>query len=376
MMSGRTSESLYDNVIRDLIRLGRGDIKYGKQPQRCYVSSRNIEIACASADNERSWGRIQGKTVYGWLADEIVQHPKSFVTMAQSRCRGGGKPSPKFWTCNPDSPSHFIKKQYMENEEIDKMNWYFTFDDNPLLTKEYINELKNSYTGIYYDRFIMGKWVIAEGIVYDRFNRAIHVIKDYPQNEVKEYVLGIDWGYAKDHPLAIGLIAITDRAYYVIDEIYVEKTLIDESLVKMMKDKGWYKLRLRRVDPEASFIVKDVETKPSYAYCDSSRPDLMDTFYKLSGINVVPAIKDVDDGIQAVHRKFNKSGDGSYGLYFLDKCHNHIREFELYRWLESLSGEGKNVPKPKDDHCPDEVRYVIYTRERGKVRVLKDPRRN
>jgi len=373
MMSGKTKESLYDNVIRDMQSLDSiNDLKYDKNPQRLTVLSKNIEIACASADNERSWGRIQGKTVYGWLADEIVQHPKQFVKMAHSRCRGGGVPSPKFWTCNPDSPSHFIKTDYIDNQKIDVKNWFFGFQDNPLLSQEYIDELKNSYTGVFYQRFCEGKWVLAEGVIYDKFHRAQHVVDTYPVREVNEYIIGIDWGYANDHPLVLSLIACTNDAYYVIDELYIEQQLIDKTLVEILLNRGWLKLPFKRWN---GYKWVDTEGRPSAAYPDSARPDLINQFYKLTNIPTYPAVKDVEDGIQAVQRRFVPQGNNRYGLYFLSKCINHIREFELYRWDQFQSGDGKNVPLKKNDHCPDSIRYAIYTRDRGRARQIKDFRK-
>ena len=372
MMSGKTGESLYDNVIRDLVKFSDGDISYGKQPPRCYVHSKKIEIACASADNERSWGRIQGKTVHGWLADEIVQHPETFVRMAQSRCRGEGKPSPKFWTCNPDSPSHFIKTGFIDNPKIDVRNWFFSFEDNPMLGRDYVNELKNSYTGIYYDRFILGKWVLAEGVIYDKFLRSIHVVNDYPRKAVKEYIIGIDWGYATDHPMALVLMAVTDKAYYVIDEVYLEKQLIDSTLMDILGGRGWFNIPLLYYN---GLNYSEMFVKPSYAYCDSARPDYIDQFQKLSGVVSLPAFKQVDEGIQAVQRRFIKTGDGSYGLYIMDKCINTIRELELYRWDKKMSGLGKDTPIKVDDHTCDAIRYAIFTRDRGRVRQIQDMRR-
>jgi len=373
MMSARTNESLYDNIIRLMLEFDQiGDIVYSKQPQRVYIKSKNIEIACSGVDNERSWGRIQGKTAHGWLADEIVQHNKSFVNMAYSRVSGGKRY--KFWTSNPDSPSHFIKTDYIDNETMsDRIGvWNFNFLDNPDLSDEYVENLKNTYTGIYYDRFISGKWVLAEGVIYDKFNRADHVVKDFPVAEIKEYIIGIDWGYAKDHPLAIILIAVGSGTLWVIDEIYAEKQLIDDSLINLMKRKGWYDLKYQQRDPGSvgSVITHSGIVKPSKAYCDSARPDLLTVFHRKSGITSIGASKEVEDGIQAVQRKFIKGGDGRYGLYILEKCKNVIRELELYRWDQAQSGLGKDVPIKRDDHTTDALRYAIYTRERGTVRFV------
>jgi len=373
MMTGKTSEALYDNIIREMIKLDdTGDIRHVRNPSRIFIGSKNIEIACVGANNHESRERIQGKTVYGWLADEIVQHPKSFVLMAQSRCRGGGEIRPKFWTCNPDSPSHFIKTNYIDNLKLDVKNWNFVFEDNPFLTSGYIEELNNSYLGIYNDRFIKGLWVLAEGVIYDKFRKDIHVVKDYNPNAVDEYILGIDWGYAKDHPLAILLIAVCGADYIVVDEVYEEGQLIDKTLIDKLRNRGWYKLPIYKPDKELTFIQPSkTETIPNWAYADTARPDLIKQFYQFSGIRTVGAIKDVDDGIQAVHRKLVVKGDGRPNLFVLEKCRNTIKEFELYSWDQKANENGKGVPKKWDDHAMDSLRYAIFTRERARVRRIK-----
>lgn len=387
ILSGNTIESLYDNVITDLLTIDSGigwlEYKTVASRQRLIVKPTGTRVKCVGANNARAGDRIQGGNEDGWYADEIIKQPKSFTEMAISRCRkdvdGTMMTSPIIWTFNPDSPSHYIKLEYFD--KLSKMNGqeiWFDFKDNPLIYDEttgkykgdYVDRMANRFSGVFKERMFHGRWSLAEGVIYDKFNRDVHIVDEYPIGQVKEYAIGVDWGYAHDHPLAIGLWAITDQAYYCIDEIYIEQQLIDKTLIDKMRIMGWYKLPITW-KPEGEFVKKQADiTKPDYAYCDDARPDLMAQFHKLSGITTLGACKDVEDGIQAVQRKFIKQGDGSYGMYFLRKCVNHIREFELYAWDRLLSGMGKNVPKKVNDHCPDETRYVVYTRERGKVKMI------
>lgn len=345
LMSGKTSESLYDNVIRDMISTKVDTYKdfiYRSQPQRLIVKSKNIEIACASADNEKSWARVQGKTVYGWLGDEIVSHPKNFVQMAVSRCRGDGKTWPKFWTCNPDMPAHFIKKDYIDNKVLDVKNWSFGFEDNPILTQEYIDEVKNSYTGVFYQRYIDGKWTHAEGVIYDLFNRPTYVKKTYPKERIVEYVLGVDWGY--EHPMGILLIGITgDSQYWIIDEIRERHMLVDEKLSTMMLNKWQQKLEC--------------------IYCDPARPEYIRQLYDLFDrkIQVVSAQNDVIEGIQEVQKLFIKRGNGEHGIYVLENCVHLIEELEGYRWKEG-KGVREDTPVKEKDDLVDPLRYVVFSR--------------
>jgi PBSX family phage terminase large subunit len=369
LLSGNTQESLYDNIIKptlDIDPLGVLEYKNLKGKQRLVCHLNNVEMSCVGANNEKAQDRIQGKNVFIWIGDEIVKQPRSFVQMALSRCRQVIDNTmyimPTIWTCNPDNPSHYIKTDYMDKEndpEINIKNLYFGFKDNPTITDEYIEQIKKLYSGIFYERMILGKWVFSEGSIYDKFDRSKHIVREYPKEQIQEYILGVDWGY--ENPLGILLIGVDfDNTYYIIDEIYQTKQLINKELLDLMKLKGWFDLKRG-----------EVQLKPVYAYCDSANPGEMQQLWDLTKISTIPAIKDVRDGIQAVQRKLIDKGNGKYGLYVLENCVNYIKEKENYKWKLNKSGEGKDEPEKRDDHLMDAARYAVYTRERGIAKPLK-----
>lgn len=394
ILSGNTNESLYDNVITELLNLDMGinELEYKNVANRYRLINRitGTRAKCIGANNERAQNRIQGGNEDGWYADEVVTQPKTFVDMALSRLRyekdGALMEAPAIWTLNPNSRSHYIKVDYLDRiGKINGIEYFYDFKDNPLIYDEktgkfkgtFVKNLENRYSGVFKIRMIDGKWANAEGCIYDKFNRNEHVVKDYPKKQVKEYILGIDWGYATDHPLAILLIAVTDDSYYIIDEIYLTHQLIDKSLKEIMTKKGWFELPYYQYNEKEIFSpAKTYRTTISYAYADSARPDYIHQFGLLTGISTVGGLKSVDEGIQSVQRKLIKQGNGKYGLYILSKCVNTIREFELYRWDKKLTtDEGKDTPLKKDDHCPDAIRYPIFTRDSGRARQVKDFRR-
>ena len=336
LMSGKTNESLYDNVIRDMIRFQpvKGDIVKHTNPMRLSIRSKGIEIACADASNEKSWGRIQGKTVYGWLGDEVTQHPENFVKMAQGRCRGEGKVWPKFWTCNPSFPEHFIKHDYMDNKELDVKSWHFTLDDNPALSEEYKTEVKASYKGIYYDRYVLGLWVLAEGAVYPEFNRDIHV-KDFEVAESWERVRAIDYGYTNPFVCLWGALD-EDGRLYIYDEHYQAERLI-EYHADAIKE---------RPEPVA-WTVADWDSQ-------------MNAELQAKGIPTVNAKKAVEVGIQTIMQRLAVAGDGKPRLVIHPRCVNTIREFGLYQRTPQsrMGGNVKEEPLKENDHTCDALRYL------------------
>lgn len=336
MMSGKTAESLYDNVIRDLVKLNPADIIYRANPKpRIYVESKNIEIACADASNEKSWGKVQGKTVAGWLADEITRHPRSFVLMAQSRCRAEGKIWPKFWTCNPENQEHYILKEYILNDKLDIYSIDFILDDNPILSDEYKAELKNSYTGVYYDRLILGKWVNAEGLVYSNFSKDIHVIEPFKIPDEWTVYRGIDWGY-KHTFVCLWIAEDGDGRLYVFDEHFQTERLIEYHAEKI-KERGY-----SNVVTVADHDAQDAAEIRQY------------------GIYTIPAKKDVPMGIQKVIKRLQVQLDRKPRLFVFKNCLNTIKEFQLYEWEEKREGKAeKEEPRKQHDHCMDVIRYIV-----------------
>jgi len=342
LMSGKTSESLYDNVIRQLVALHPADLRLYRSPMRVVVRSKGIEIACADANNEASWGRIQGKTVFGWLADEVTQYPESFTKMAQSRCRGDGKVWPKFWTCNPGTPQHYIKTDYINNTDLDVGLWEFTLDDNPVLSSEYIEEVKASYSGVYYDRYILGKWVHAEGMVYDEWSRENHVVAPFEIPKHWRRIRVIDWGYT--NPFVCLWIAIDeDGRAYVYDEHYRSRTLIKDHAEAIQTRTGTF---------EATIADHDAQDNAEL---------------RQHGIVTRNADKDIEAGLQKVKSRLQLAGDNRPRLMVFSSCASVIREMELYRWPTSREGRNeKEQPLKENDHAMDALRYGVMYLDGGK----------
>jgi PBSX family phage terminase large subunit len=364
LITGKKSDAVERNVIHPFLELCEQEgidnqFIYTRSPRKLIYKPKNIICYIEGANDEGAEPRIRGMTTQAWLADEVTLYPKSFFLQAIGRCSAGFRF--KFLTCNPDSPSHYIQTEIIDKvktEKIDGKVWYFTLDDNPVLNEEYIDQIKNLYSGVFYDRFISGKWVQSEGVVYDKFIRAQHLFKEYLKNQIKEYLIGIDWGY--ENPLVLLLIAVDfDDRYFVVDEIYAIHQLIDNELLNQMVRKGWFELKRG-----------DIKMPISYAYADPSRPDYIHLFYQLTKIPCIPAVNSVIEGIQCVQKLLMKRKDETYGLTINESCINFIKEIESYRWKTDKQGEGKDEPIKEMDHGCDAIRYALFTYSRGRVKVI------
>lgn len=207
LMSGESTDSLYRNVIGDMIFiLGRSRAVYqdsakgGAQLIINYNGKTKI-CYCRGGSKANDEGKIRGITIGGWMADEITLHHESFVKQALSRMSLEGAKA--FWTTNPDSPYHYIKTEYIDKaQEKGYYHWHFNLDDNLTLSEEYKKNIKNAYSGVFYQRFILGLWILAEGVIYDMFNKATHVVPTMERKYTKKYI-SIDYG--TQNPTTFGM---------------------------------------------------------------------------------------------------------------------------------------------------------------------------
>ena len=203
LMTGKTITSLDRNCLGLLKTLVGDNFTYSKNQKHGTLFGRRIWLEGAS--DERAESKIRGMTLAGAYVDELTQIPESFYSMLLSRL--SVKNAKLYATTNPDAPNHWVKTNIIDNEEIEKKVWQFTLDDNEILKRqneEYFENLKREYKsmgGVFYERFILGMWVLAEGLIYKQFaNNTELFMKDEPVDENGKRInfmiisIGIDYG--------------------------------------------------------------------------------------------------------------------------------------------------------------------------------------
>jgi len=207
LMSGKTLTSLKRNclgLLQDLV--GTDNFKFSISQKTGKLFGRTIWLE--GANDDRAESKIRGMTLGGAYVDELTQVPEDFYKMLLSRLSVKG--AKLYATTNPDAPNHWVKVQIIDNEEIDKKIWNFALDDNEILKKqneEYFEQLKKEYQsmgGVFYERFILGLWVLAEGLIYKQFaNNSGLFIKDKAVDKNGDKLnflivsIGIDYGATK-----------------------------------------------------------------------------------------------------------------------------------------------------------------------------------
>lgn len=333
----RTYDSFKRNILPQLTRFIQSDVRHYQGKREVVIWGKTIHII--GADDERAENKIRGSTFCGAYVDEATIIPESVFKMLISRCAMGG--AKIFATTNPDSPYHWFKKDYIDNN-LDVRSWAFTLEDNPELTREEKDYLCRQYKGIWYQRFIEGLWVQAEGAIYDFFDAKYHVI-DFPPGRASEYIIGIDYGTT--NPTAFVLIGINKSKF---PNIWVEDLYFYDSKIKQRQ----------LTDSEyAEALVTFIDHRPIKAiYVDPSAASFKLELLKHSVPNVFDAENEVIDGIRFVS-KFINNGT----LKICRNCEHLIKEFQSYVWDPKSQITGVDKPLKVNDHCLDALRYSIFS---------------
>ncbi len=347
LMTGKTSDTLYRNVIDGatgiLAIMGRR-AKYNKCGQGgaklCLTFGRITKICyCVGAHNEGSEGRIRGMTIAGWYADEVTLYPESFVKQAINRMSLPGARA--FWTTNPDSPYHYINTEFIQKaKEKGYKHWHFELDDNYSLTKEYKENLKKAYSGLWYKRMVQGLWVLAEGAIYDMFDqeKGGHVVDDLP-DRFERYFIGVDYGTS--NPCVFLLFGESAGVYYCIKEYYY-----DSKKTSRQKSDDEYAV---------DFVAFVGDVALSAIYIDPSAASFIVALKKRRVRNIKEADNSVLDGLRTqatllANRK-----------YFIHRsCKNTIGEYGSYVWDVKAQERGEDKPVKKFDHGKDAERYALH----------------
>ena len=303
--------------------------------------------------DESSQDLIQGITLAGVFFDEVALMPESFVNQATGRCSVDGS---KYWfNCNPDGPYHWFKLNWLyKAKEKNLLVLHFTMDDNLSLSEHIKERYRNMYTGVFFKRYILGLWAMAEGIIYDMFSEDRHVktILEYARQLIDggRYV-SIDYGTQNATAFLLWNKG-RDGKWYCIREYYYSG-----------RDKG-----IQKTDAEyAEDLKKFLDGTPVKAVIvDPSAASFIAELNK-HGFTVIQADNAVEDGIRLVATLLNTER-----IAFSQSCKNTIMEFASYIWDPKAAERGEDKPIKQHDHAMDAVRYFCYTILNNKaVRVRK-----
>jgi PBSX family phage terminase large subunit len=350
VLTGVSKMTIYNNVLNDLFNLiGTRNYSYNRQTGELDLFG--VPHLVVGAKDEGSERYIRGLTVGTAYADELVLLPASFVKMLLNRMSSVGA---RFYaTTNCDTPYHYVKTDLLDNEDLKKNDslWeeHFDLDDNPNLDPSYKRHLKDLFKGVYYRRFVLGEWVIAEGAIYkDCFSDdLLYDDSTAPRRlrgelKVEEYI-GVDCGV--DHPQCYEYVIDTGTDLWFDDEYWWDSKV--EMRQKTDRD---YRIDLEKFMAKCGGRNAQVIIPPECASFDAELSQ--------AGVWHIDANNEVEEGIKTV-----SSMMGLKRLHFhRERCKHLIEEIQTYAWDPKKSLLGKEEPLKIKDDAVDAMRYLIHTK--------------
>ena len=339
VLMGNTRGTLDRNILEPMRNLWHGCVGNIRSDNTVMMFGK--KVYALGADNKKHVARIQGATFEYVYGDEITTWSEEVFQMLKSRLRC--EHSHFDGTCNPDNPGHWFKA-FLESP-VDVYQQSYVIDDG-VLPADVVEQLKKEYSGtIYYDRFILGLWAAATGIIYPMYQQAIETP---PNGDASQYVLSLDYG--TQNAFSAGLWGLHGDVWYRLREYYysgrntgVQKTDEEyaQDIDRFTDGIGDASQKLRVVvDPSAASFIALLRKRGKY--------------------RVIPADNSVADGIRDTATSMQNGK-----IKISPVCENWIKEAQGYVWDDSAQ---EDKPVKVNDHAMDDTRYFVKTMHIAKQR--------
>lgn len=287
--------------------------------------------------DESSYTLIQGITLAGVMLDEVALMPRSFVEQALARCSVRGA---KLWfNCNPENPQHWFRQEWILQPEKHKaLHLHFLMDDNPGLDEETKERYRSMYSGVFYERYVLGRWVMSEGLIYDMF--------DPTANTYREDIPSLP--YACQRYIACDY-GTTNPCVFL--DIYD-----DGEHIRVDREYRWdsRKERRQKTDQEyADDFLVFMGDVPATVLVDPSAASFI-VALRQRGVYVREANNDVLDGIRKTGVLLNRRE-----ILIHERCSGLIDEMGTYLWDDKAAKRGEEKPVMQNDHSADALRYFV-----------------
>lgn len=381
LFAGKTLNTLDRNVFDRMREIfGYDNVSKIVDKREIYIFGK--KCYCVGANDDRAITKIQGLGLGYAYCDELTTFPENFFEMLKSRLDLQNSKCDA--TCNPESPSHFVKK-HIDNRQLDVYNEHFTIYDNTFLAPEFVRDLENEYRGtVYFDKWILGNWVRAEGLVYPLFKRDRHYLtpsefsRIYGRHRIRYVIWGGDGANTNDATALVPL-AVMDNGQSVVMEMFYHDPkkngqLSNEQLVPYIEK------YLAEMESKYRFYENDVEF---YTPVDCAAADLvLSLMYNLPGrYNVQKYTK--KDILQTTDMVNNALGRNAVCVLNFGGCYNYIKdqfeegENQLVTDLESMiwDSDNKKYDPSVPNDCADAFRYALCTYYNNPASLWETPER-
>lgn len=345
-MCGKSVGAVQRNIVTPLLAVkylqDQFDIKYNRADHVIVArrGDRENRFYLFGGKDESSAALIQGITLAGVLLDEVALMPRSFVEQALARCSVSGS---KLWfNCNPEGPEHWFRKEWiLKPEKYNALHLHFVMDDNPSLDEATKARYRAMFSGVFYERFILGHWVMSEGLIYDMFDTNANTYNDGPPSLHFSGVRTITCDYGTTNPTVFLDVYDYDGTVYVDREYRWDSRDRDAG--------GRQKTDEEYADDLQAFMGKDqcaIIVDPSAASFIAA--------LRRRGLYVIPADNDVLGGIRRTATLIQRRK-----LLVNKSCTGLLGELGTYLWDEKSCKLGVDKPLKERDHGPDAARYFV-----------------
>lgn len=342
---GKSVGAVQRNIINPILNVTylkeQFDVKYSHSDHVLHVSrgAKHNMFYVFGGKDESSYTLIQGITLAGVLLDEVALMPRSFVEQALARCSVEG--SKFFFNCNPENPRHWFRLEWLLQLDRHKaMHLHFTMDDNPSLSEDIKNRYKSMYSGVFYQRYILGLWVMAEGIIYDMF--------DPNENVYRPTERPVDMEWTSQRFIAVDY-GTTNPCVFLDIYDYKGTILVDREYYYDSRREGRQKTDSEYADDFVAFMGK----QHCPVFVDPSAASFIAEL-RTRGVYVIEADNEVLDGIR-------KTGTliAQRIIKICSQCVCLLDEVGTYIWDDKAAQRGEEKPVKQSDHACDALRYYV-----------------
>lgn len=355
VLIGKTYNAIKKNMLNVLSKLFGDDFKYDhstKNGQVCDARLFGFPIFLVALNDVNAETRIRGLSgITGAILDEHVLIAEDAYALILSRIRGGQELPDEYmnnWlvsSTNPDSPSHWLLKNYIQKGLVKLIQWHHR-DAGWAGFKQYMERLKRAYRHMpaFYERYVLGRWKAAEGLVFSSFNAKVNVVDDgsiVDYNYVQRSWISIDYG--SNHKTSVQVHHITYQGIRLIER---NKTFERTSISKIVD------YMLKQYDNVRSLN----NIRPVNIYVDSAAQAVIDEC-RDRGVEALNAKKDVTAGNAYVNALFEA---GQLIILLNEGTQELIDEIYSYKYDDREKAKDGAVVKIGDDCC-DALRYGVYS---------------
>lgn len=360
LILGASKENIERNVLEPMRQIW-GTSMVSEIDSRNRASIFGEKVYCIGAEKMNQVSKIRGSEIKFCYVDEIVDINKEVFEMLKSRL------SLPYSVChaaaNPSYPTHFIK-EFIDSAEngVDIYSQEYTIYDNPFLPIEYVKSLEAEYAGtVYFQRYILGKWARAEGLIFPMF---LEALAEVPNGEAEDTAMSVDYG--TQNPFAAiawkkkGSIWYAEREYYYSGR-KTGKQKTDDEYATDLEDFMAEEIEDYRTRLEASRREPNIPMPSKIQLIiDPSAASFIALMKKKDWCKVVKANNDVEDGIRETASAMKR------GLIKISTRMPEWRmEVEGYVWDDKVE---EDKPVKENDHLMDATRYFVKTKKICKIR--------